>query len=212
MRRIRGWEALFAVGLAALSLFLPPPALAASGECECSSEADVAITAAVALGAAVIAAGFTWLSGWQGRNAVTRGADDAELRRVRQQAADDLQTINDLGASLREAVSRVVETGGAGKGDRQDVKVASAALEARLGFIWDDEFRRLTDEFARRARASADASDPEQLRTSGDMALKAWEAARERSGLVWRTLMSAVIQARDVLPDEGAQAAPTGSS
>jgi len=178
------------------------PALGATGGLVSSSAVDDGITAGAALGGALIAGGLTLLSGKQSQSAAARALQDTQLRVVRQQAADDIRTLSDLGAKLEKAVSNLLAQAGIDEEARAEALAVCSDLETRVNYIWDDEFRECLRSFVQLARECATASQTGELRARGVEAGQAWKRAKERGGAVWRDLMRAVVQVSEITPPD----------
>jgi hypothetical protein len=164
--------------------------------------ADSAITAGAAVGVGVIAGGSALLGGRAAKDAASRAADDAQLRAVRQQAADDIRTVGESGAELEKAVTEFLESAGVSQEARSKILAKSAELDTRVEFIWDNQFREKMRLFSRLAREAAVTEQAGELRAHAVHASEAWKDAKGRAGIVWRELMRAVVKASEVLPDE----------
>lgn len=197
-----GLQLFLTPGIAQLSLAaIPFPVLftaAAKASGGSSDALGSAITAAAALGAALIAGGLTWIVGKETRNVAAQVAAGAQLREARQRAADDVRAVSNVGSGLEKAVAKLLETDGAAS-SRRAVEAGCVDLEARLEFIWDDDLRTRMDAFAHHSRECSAAFAAEEVRAHGATAVEAWTSALERAGAVWRTLERAAIDAPDLL-------------
>ncbi|HEY7830948.1 MAG TPA: hypothetical protein VIC06_10340 [Solirubrobacteraceae bacterium] len=172
-----------------------------------TSAADDAITGGAALGAGLIGGGFALFGNRQANSAAKRRDEDARLSKVRQEAAEDITHMVDLGAKLEGALAELLATLGQDTEQRQKVIDATSKVDARLDFIWDDDLRKHMRAFSARAREAAAAAGGE-MRERAIKASEEWRQAKDRAGVVWRQLTRAVIDAQELLPDgEDQQAA-----
>jgi hypothetical protein len=165
-----------------------------------SSTADTAIAAGAVLGAGALGVGGTLLGGNLTSGSAAQAADVAQLRAVRQEAANDIRDVADSGAELEKAVTLLLASAGTSAETRTDVLARTSELETRLEFIWDAPFRESMKEFVRLTRAAATTDQVGELRARAVEADEAWQAAKVRASAVWRALMESVLQVAEVLP------------
>jgi hypothetical protein len=185
---------------AALAAYFVAPTIAfgSSAPASASNNTGSAITAVAALAAAFLTGSVALLVNRQSRQGSARAAADAQLNEVRRRAAEDVRSLAGLGADLNKAVALVRD--GPDQARREQVSAACSRIATELEFIWDEELRNALRIFSERAAETAVALRAEDLNAQSRYAVEAWSVARERAGILWRSLMLAAIDAQSLEP------------